>query len=142
MKSLTLSEHLLRDGMSVRISTRGPSMFPLIGTGDLITVRPHGDVTVGDIILFRKGDEIICHRLVKVFEKDGRTYIQTRGDSYSVPDEPVSAEQVLGKVIRIERGDISFIRRVFIFLYPLLRHGVINPLAGTLLRRMKRLLSP
>ena len=121
-----LSEDLLRSSYDVRINTRGSSMFPLIRTRDKITISPEKNPDIGDIIVFKRNDQMVCHRLVKVFERDGARYFQTRGDTHFSLDEPVLAAQILGKVTRIERGNVSLMRRILLFVYPVLRFGRLN----------------
>ncbi len=123
---LGISEDLLSNGFDLRINTRGPSMFPLIGTGDKITISTIRNPKIGDILVFRRDDQMVCHRLVKAFERNGTRHFQTRGDSFFNPDEPVTADQILGRVIRIERGRIPLVRRILLFAYPVLRYGRLN----------------
>ena len=112
--------------MDVRTSTRGSSMYPLISTGDRITISPEKNLGIGNVIVFKRDDQMVCHRLVRVFEKDGMKYYQTRGDSFFNLDEPVTLNQILGKVIRIERKNMSFPRRILLFIYPTLKFGRFN----------------
>ncbi len=117
-------------------------MFPLIITGDSIIVSPEKNPAVGDIIVFRREDQMVCHRLVKVFEKDGVSYFQTRGDSFLDLDEPITVHQIKGKVIAIERGHVSFIRKLFLFIRPALKFGCLNALLVLFLRTTRNLLVP
>ena len=135
-----ISEELLRSGTNVRIKTRGFSMFPFINTGDRITISPEKNPAIGDNILFKKEDQMLCHRLVKIFEKNGTRYYQTRGDSFFHLDNPLTADQILGKVIKIERENVSFPRRILLFIYPLLGVGRLNALVITVLMRVRKLL--
>jgi signal peptidase I len=121
-----ISEDFLSNGMDVRTSTRGSSMYPLISTGDRITISPEKNLGIGNVIVFKRDDQMVCHRLVRVFEKDGMKYYQTRGDSFFNLDEPVTLNQILGKVIRIERKNMSFPRRILLFIYPALKFGRFN----------------
>jgi len=125
-KFKNISEDLLSSGTDVRIITRGLSMFPLISTGDRITVSPEKSPSIGDLMVFKSNDQMVCHRLVRVFEKDGMKYYQTRGDSFINLDEPVTLDQILGKVIRIERENMSLPRRILLFIYPALKFGSFN----------------
>lgn len=121
-----ISEDLLSSGTDVCIITRGLSMFPLIYTGDRITVSPEKSPSIGDLMVFKSNDQMVCHRLVRVFEKDGMKYYQTRGDSFFNLDEPITLDQILGKVIRIERENMSLPRRTLLFIYPALKFGRFN----------------
>jgi signal peptidase I len=132
-----VSEELLNDGFNVRISTRGPSMFPLIQTGDRITITPGNCFGVGDIIVFKREGQMICHRLVEVFEKGGIKYYQTRGDSFFSLDEPVTSDQVLGKVLKIEKEKVSLQRRILLLIRPILRFSKLNASVIIILIKLK-----
>ncbi len=133
-----LPEKLLESGISVRVRVAGASMFPIIRTGDRITIRHEKSPAVGDIVVFRREDRMVCHRLVRTFEKDGIKYYQTCGDAFYSPDEPIVAEQILGKVTGIDREHISLIRRLFLLLHPVLRYGRLNSAVVAPLARIKR----
>jgi signal peptidase I len=77
--------------------------------GDLIVVQgvnassdihaaPEPD---GDIIVFRQqyGDELIVHRAIERRNVNGEVFYVTKGDGNSGPDQPIPADQVIGKVI-------------------------------------------
>jgi len=136
-----ISEDLLNNGIDVRINSRGLSMFPFIWTGDKITISPEKNLNIGDIIVFKRDDQTVCHRLVKVFEKAGIRYYQTRGDSHFNLDDPMTADQILGKVVRIEREKVPLPRRILLLIHPLLIFGSLNALVITLLMRFRKLLA-
>jgi signal peptidase len=81
-------------------------MHPTICHGDVITVEPvvPAKLNRGDIILYHLQDSLIAHRIVNIEEKNGcgLTFI-LRGDASTSCDAPVKSEQVLGKVVRLER---------------------------------------
>ena len=134
-----ISEDLLGGGTDVRIITRGLSMFPLISTGDRITVSPEKSPSIGDLMVFKRNGQMVCHRLVRVFEKDGMKYYRTRGDSFFNFDEPVTLDQILGKVIRIERENLSLPRRILLFIYPALKFGRFNAFIINALMKLRAL---
>lgn len=76
-------------------------MSPSIRSGDIVEVGPVTDeITLGDIILYRSRENTaVVHRVVK---RDSRN-ILTRGDSSLDLDMPIINEQVLGKVVEIEK---------------------------------------
>ena len=81
-------------------------MHPTIRHGDLITVEPvePSELKRGDIILYRLQDSFIAHRIVSIKERDGCGLIFIlRGDASATCDDAVESEQVLGKVICLER---------------------------------------
>jgi signal peptidase I len=81
-------------------------MHPTIRHGDVITVEPvePSNLKGRDIVLYRRQSDFIAHRIVKIEERDGRglTFI-VRGDASVTCDSPVKPEQILGKVVCLER---------------------------------------
>jgi len=81
-------------------------MHPTIRHGELITVEPvsPSELKRGDIILYLRQSDFIAHRIVRIEERDGHglTFI-VRGDAAVTYDAPVKQEQVLGKVVCLER---------------------------------------
>ena len=98
-----LSRELLRQGKSIRFSAPGRSMYPTIREGEAITVEPIDPAFVrpGDIVLYRSGDHVVAHRVVR---REGGPRFILRDDTWGMRDEAVSADQVLGKVVSVERG--------------------------------------
>jgi hypothetical protein len=90
--------------------------------GDEITVEPINPeaITVGDIVLYRNKNGVIAHRVIRIEKKNSHHFpcstltpqtsdlsphhlILLRGDAALVFDDPVSADQILGKVTHVER---------------------------------------
>jgi hypothetical protein len=101
-------------------------MFPLIRAGDLITISPDTQPKIGDMVVFRRNGAMVCHRLVKMCEKDGIIHYQTRGDTVSSLDDPILRHEILGKVIRIDMMSLSLARRMLLLIYPVIRYGRLN----------------
>lgn len=107
---LDVSSELLARGYRVRFRAEGGSMHPTIRSGELITVAPvaPSEVKRGDIILYRlyrhrRG--VIAHRVVGI-ERTNRGVVRFvfRGDAAGCYDAPVAADQVLGKVLAVDRA--------------------------------------
>ena len=108
-----LITELLQDGYSVNFSAPGHSMYPTIMANEKIVVAPINPAVVqmGDIILYRTNGHLIAHR-VTLINKLNNDAIPTypdwsfilKGDALPTYDEPVKDEQILGKVISIERN--------------------------------------
>ena len=138
-----ISEDLLANGYNVRIKTSGFSMFPLIWTGDKVTISPQKDVNIGDVIVFTRDGRMVAHKVVRIFEKSGIQHYQTRGDSIFSLDKPITAGRILGKVIRVERENNPPVRRILLFAYPALQFSCLNAiLISALMRIRSYLLSP
>ena len=132
-----LSAELLSLGLGVRFRAPGTSMHPTIRHDDVITVEPIEPNTLkrGDIILYRFKSGFIAHRIVNIEEGNdsGLTFI-LRGDASTTCDGPVAPEQILGKIVCLERDhqiiDPYILRvRLWTMLYLLLarvRRGAIH----------------
>ena len=73
------------------------SMSPAIEKGDWIIVKYSKKIELKDIITFKDGDNYITHR---VLEKYNQTYV-TMGDANNTKDDPITQEQIVGKVVKI-----------------------------------------
>ena len=109
---LDLTTELLSQGTTVRFRPSGRSMYPSIREGELITVEPvvASDVTLGDIVLYRSQRGLIAHRVVGSSPTQSsvlRPHFFLRGDSSLSLDEPVTARQILGRVVGVERDGRS-----------------------------------
>jgi len=86
---------------AIRLRVQGTSMFPLLQEGEFVLVKPVSaeDLQPGDLIAFRRQNEVIMHRLVAI---NPEGYI-TLGDHSSTLDPPVLSENILGCVAAIEK---------------------------------------
>jgi hypothetical protein len=116
---IDVSTKLLRRGQCVRFRAPGLSMHPTIKEGETITVIPVSSFEVkrGDILLYLVGKKVIAHRVVGIekkkrdssnqFSKFSPRLFLLRGDASTICDEPVEAQQILGKVVSVERDGRS-----------------------------------
>ena len=74
------------------------SMADTIEIGDVVVVEITKEIQEDDIIVYQDDDNFITHRLLEI--KDNGELI-TKGDANNTEDDPISNEQVLGKVIKI-----------------------------------------
>lgn len=88
------------------LSTAGDSMFPFIRRNEeiLVAKAPPEDIAIGDVILFKSenGDKV-CHRIIKIENKDGALWFRAKGDRNKSSGELISQRDVLGKVIAVKR---------------------------------------
>jgi len=105
---LDLTTELLSQGATVRFRPRGRSMYPSIREGEVITVEPvrASDVKLADIVLYRSERGLIAHRVVEIASRDARVF-RLQGDASLSCDQPVAAEQILGRVVGVERNGRS-----------------------------------
>ena len=117
---IDVSTELLRQGQSIKFQAPGRSMYPTIKEGETITVVPVAlfDIKRGDILLYLVGSKVIAHRVVSIERKKDDLSIHSstlnpqhlfllRGDASGTCDDLVEAQQVLGKVISVERRGCS-----------------------------------
>jgi len=102
---LNVSATLLAQGYSVRFSAPGTSMGPTIRDGETITVAPAAPSQIrrGDVVAYRRGYHVIAHRVVRVERHNDSPAFLMRGDATTSCDPPVAPEQILGKVVSVER---------------------------------------
>ena len=97
---------LLQQGYAVKFRAPGASMYPSIRDGETIVVEPISPVDVerGDVVLYRNRKGVIAHRVTRIQQQHGagRQFI-TRGDAQSIFDAPVDSNQILGRVVAVER---------------------------------------
>lgn len=73
------------------------SMADAINPGDWIIVKNTDDLKLNDVITYKVGEEYITHRIIEVYNG---IYV-TKGDANNAKDEPITEEQVVGKVVKI-----------------------------------------
>ena len=81
------------------IAIASNSMKPTISRGDALIYRSDVDIKTDDIIVFKRGNEIIAHRVMEVVKQRSGTYYRTKGDNANNADlYLVDPESVLGRV--------------------------------------------
>lgn len=102
-----LASDLAARGIAFRLRVWGNSMSPTIKNGDVVVVQPVSPDTLrqGDIVIYRRTGGHTAHRLVAW--KNGRRLLLTRGDALPHVDPPFTPEQVIGRVVAVERDDQS-----------------------------------
>ncbi len=92
----------------IRSLAVGASMSPSIKKGELLTVKPMAleEAEIGEIVAFRRDESqsvLTTHRVIQKGKERGRRYILTQGDRNPYRDFPLSPQEVLGKVVGLER---------------------------------------
>ena len=139
-----LKEVLLRWGCA-RLQANGTSMLPSLLPYDVVSlVRcSAGDLLPDDLVLCEHQDRWLLHRVVRL-EGD---WLHTRGDLLPFDDPPAPAENVIAKVVGLERfgrqrpiPSAGLVARIFaraeqalgfvaaaVHLYARLRHRLAKP---------------
>jgi hypothetical protein len=94
-------------GRIFRGKSRGDSMYPLIQTGDTLLITPvtANELHPGDITFYRlPAGKFMVHRFIK---RNGSGFLLAKGDSRRQFDDPITTEQVFGRISSIEHNDKS-----------------------------------
>lgn len=76
------------------------SMMPELEIGDLIIVKITDDVKADDVITYKSENNFITHRIISIDNE----MIITKGDANNTPDQEISKNSVVGKVIKTISG--------------------------------------
>jgi len=106
---IELSKDIFRKGKSIRFQAKGWSMRPFIRDGDFIVVSPIEDSSIktGDVVFYLTTEnKVIVHRVIKKYkkDKDNRIMMFIKGDAAFSSPEKTEMQNVLGKVIAVERN--------------------------------------
>lgn len=101
---LDIAAQVLARGHRVRFVAEGDSMRPTLRGGEALIVAPvvPPEVGVDDILLYRAGNRAYVHRVIAIGDESRRVFT-LRGDADDAVAEHVPAEQVLGRVVAIQR---------------------------------------
>jgi hypothetical protein len=91
-----------------RISLRvhGTSMLPWVQPGDVALVRQASldNVRCGDVVLFRRENHLLVHRIVEKRGTLEAAQFFAKGDAHPNSDGRVEEKELLGRVVRLYRG--------------------------------------
>lgn len=100
-------EELSRQGLGFRITAGGTSMLPALRPGDILEVVPeipdHKKLK-GCVVVVNDTKRMYAHRVHAIGSREGKIILRTRGDSLPRYDPPVDKEELLGLVVRYQRG--------------------------------------
>lgn len=102
-----LFERYRTDGSRTWLDAAGDSMRPDIPAGSrLLVAFGHGPASIGEVVVFRRGDIVLAHRLVARRTIDGRPMLVPKGDNEALADPPVAPEAIIGVVrdVRLRGG--------------------------------------
>ena len=79
----------------------GASMSPSIPIGSLLAERqPAGNAVVGDVVTMdMPNGATITHRVTRVVDLDGKTWLETRGDANGDPDPALVPASVVSGIV-------------------------------------------
>jgi hypothetical protein len=107
----TLARELVQTFGEMHVRAFGTSMVPSILPGDSVVIQRAKlqEISLGDVVLFCKTDQLFIHRVVSwqaacPTGASQEPCLITRGDRLCQDDPPVSSVELLGRVVSIRRG--------------------------------------
>jgi signal peptidase len=99
--AVSLAAEALDSSGQLRLRATGTSMLPALRPGDMLQFHSYRieSAAVGDIVLFRRADSLVIHRVIARSD----TGLVTQGDALAAPDPPVSNADVLGTLVSVTR---------------------------------------
>ena len=85
------------------------SMSGTIEIGDGVIVKVTSEIKEDDIIVYKKEENLITHRLIEMEENR----LITKGDANNIQDDPITKDMVIGKVIFVI-PNIHFWKKILI----------------------------
>ncbi len=104
---LELSKNIFRKGKSIRFQAKGWSMRPFIRDGDIIVVSPieNSSIKTGDVVFYLTTEnKVMVHRVIRKHKKGNRMIMFIKGDATFSSPEKVEMQDVLGKIVEVERN--------------------------------------
>lgn len=97
---------LIRAGNEVSLPVVGGSMTPFLGDGRdrVFLQKPEGRLKKGDVVLYQRlSGDYVLHRICRVRRNASTKLYDIVGDAQTQIERGIKKEQILGKVVRIER---------------------------------------
>jgi hypothetical protein len=110
VSSLEIGKLLTKSGKTT-FSAHGTCMYPNVRPGDLLNITPKkvDETRIGEIAVFRRGQNLFGHRIIANGKDDRGFFILTRPDrSDQGNDGPTYDEDLLGIVTTMKRGGSYF----------------------------------
>jgi signal peptidase I len=102
-----IAQDLVRESLSLHGFTRlrviSDSMSPMINVDDFVVIEQTSrkEYERGDIVVIDRKGKFVTHRLVRL----GEDKWYTKGDRFHSLDEPISIDDLIGRVVQIDRKD-------------------------------------
>lgn len=106
-------ESLLKEALSqhkeATLEGSGWSMSPLLEKGDKISFKKTelGKLCRADLVVFKKNNNYIAHRFIKIIHRDKRVYLISKSDILIKYDDPIRPEDIIGRVTRIQKPNAT-----------------------------------
>ncbi|WP_010678062.1 S24/S26 family peptidase [Bacillus timonensis] len=107
---IALISNVLRKYGTIDLPSKGMSMYPFIKEEDIcsFSVCNPAFLKKGDIVLFfLKNGQLVAHRFYNNTIISNKKHFIFKGDTNLAFDEPVEADQILGKLTKLNRKNKS-----------------------------------
>ncbi len=103
----SLAAEALRRNGRLAMRVYGTSMLVAIWPGDEVVfeICEPTDVALGDVLLYRRDDRLVVHRVIQISPRGEALEFRTRGDNQRGCDLPVSAEELLGRAVWLRHAN-------------------------------------
>src|SRR5437879_4418519 len=103
--ALRVADALMRGGR-VSLRVHGTSMQPWMRPKDIALIRQISieNVRCGDVVLFRRENQLFVHRIVEKRGPLNAARLFSKGDAHPTSDGVVQEQELLGRVMRIYRN--------------------------------------
>ncbi|MCM8762902.1 MAG: S24/S26 family peptidase [Candidatus Omnitrophica bacterium] len=90
----------------LKVRVKGKSMRPFLSEGDILFISPVGPagVSKGDIVVYSENNNFVCHRIFKI----QGSHLLIKPDTGIKPEATLSFEQLIGRVVAVEKKGIIF----------------------------------
>lgn len=99
-----IADALKRSGR-ISLRVQGASMLPWVRPQDIALIRQTAmeNVRCGDIVLFRRENQLFVHRIVQKQGPVEAGQLLAKGDAHPTADGILNETELLGRVVRIHR---------------------------------------
>ncbi len=95
-----------QNGVQHGIPIVGTSMYPFVKAGDHILItHDWSKISLGEIVVVRRNEALFAHRVVKILKTGTEFACITKGDNTTQCDLPVDGQEIMGRVLAINRGN-------------------------------------
>src|SRR6266849_7965013 len=100
-----IADALKRHGL-ITLCVHGTSMQPWVRPKDIALIRQTAieNVRCGDVVLFRRENQLFVHRIVEKRGPLNAAQLLSKGDTHPTSDGVVQEQELLGRVMRIYRN--------------------------------------
>ncbi|MFA6216205.1 MAG: S26 family signal peptidase [Candidatus Omnitrophota bacterium] len=103
--SLTLFSEALQKNQGSWARVTGKSMVPVLKENDLVSISPCllSQLHYGDIVVFKRQNSLISHRVIKKARRNGELLVMAKADTGFSLETFIGSKELLGKVTLVKK---------------------------------------